>query len=62
MGNKARRRAWELRVRADPRLNETDRAVALAVAEMDRRGYVMCERNGDFYFERKDQWQAKLAA
>ncbi|REF89608.1 hypothetical protein DES32_0835 [Methylovirgula ligni] len=62
MGNRSRRRAWEISVLADPRLNETDKRVALAVAEMDRRGFVLCERDDDFYFERKDQWQAKLAA
>ncbi len=62
MGNRAKRRAWEARVRTDPRLSEFDKNVALAVADMDRRGFVLCERGDDLFFERKDQWLQKLAA
>ncbi|MEJ0051570.1 MAG: hypothetical protein WDN02_10245 [Methylovirgula sp.] len=62
MGNRARRRVWEISVLADPRLNETDRRVALAVAEADRRGFVLCEQNGEFFFAAKDQYVAAKAA
>lgn len=62
MGNRARRRAWASRVSTDPRLSETDRQVALAIADMDRRGFTLCEREGEFYLERKDQWRVKMAA
>lgn len=62
MGNRARRRAWASRVCADPRLSETDRQVALTIAEVDRRGFTLCEQDGEFYLERKTQWQARLAA
>jgi len=63
MGNRAKRRAWAARVMSDPRLNELDKRVALAIAEADRRGFTLCEQDGDFYFEPKDQYvAAKLAA
>jgi hypothetical protein len=63
MGNRAKRRAWEISVLTDPRLNEIDRRVALAVAEADRRGFVLCEKDGDFYFEPNDRYvAAKMAA
>jgi hypothetical protein len=55
--------AWEISVLTDPRLNETDRRVALAVAEADRRGFVLCEKDGDYFFEPNDQYvAAKMAA
>ncbi len=63
MGNRARRRVWEISVLADPRFNETDRRVALAVAEADRRGFVLCEKDGDYFFEPSDRYvAAKMAA
>jgi hypothetical protein len=62
MGNRAKRRAWAAQVRSDPRLSELDRQVALAVADMDRKGFTLCEKGGEFFFAPKDQWLAKLAA
>ncbi len=62
MGNHAKRRAWAMQVRSDPRLSEFDRQVALAVAEMDRRGFTLCEQNGDFFFAAKDQYVAAKTA
>lgn len=65
MGNKARRRAWAALVRSDPRLNETDKRVALAVAEADRRGFrfLAHEDRDEFWFEPNEFYAAaKLAA
>ncbi len=63
MGNKAKRRAWAAQVNSDPRLSEFDRQVAFAVAEADRRGFTLCEKDGEFYFEPKDEYvAAKMAA
>ena len=63
MGNRARRRAWKSTVRNDPRLSELDRQVAFAVAEADKRGFTLCEMEGDFYFEPKAEYvAAKMAA
>ncbi len=63
MGNRVKRRAWEAKVRTDPRLSELDRQVAFAVAEADRRGFTLCEQDGQFYFEPKNEYvAAKMAA
>ncbi len=62
MGNRARRRVWAQQVNCDPRLNEPDRRAALAVAEMDRKGFTLCEIDGDFFFVPKDQWRLARAA
>ena len=62
MGNRANRRAWMARVQSDPRLSDLDRQVALAVAEMDRRGFTLCQDHGEFFFQPKREWTASLAA
>ena len=61
MGNKAKRRAWVHRVLQDPRLSDFHRHLALTMAEMDRRGFVMCELDGEVFFEPKPQYAASIA-
>jgi uncharacterized protein YbaA (DUF1428 family) len=61
MGNKAKRRAWAHRVMSDPRLSDFHRQLALTTAEMDRRGFVLCEMDGELVFEPKPQYAASLA-
>lgn len=60
MGNKAKRRAWAHRVMSDPRLTDFHRQHALTIAEMDRRGFVYCEMDGEPYFEPNDRYAASL--
>ncbi|EIG56239.1 hypothetical protein [Bradyrhizobium sp. WSM1253] len=60
MGNRAARRAWAHRVMSDPRMSDIHRQVALTVADMDRRGFVFCELDGDLFFEPKPQYAASL--
>lgn len=62
MGNRAGRRAWLARINADPRSSELHKRLALAIAEMDKRGFVLCEREEDYYFEPKDQYAAAKTA
>jgi uncharacterized protein YbaA (DUF1428 family) len=60
MGNKARRRAWVHRVMQDPRMTDLHRQLALTMVEMDRRGFVLCELDGELFFEPKPQYAASL--
>ena len=46
----------------DDRFTYLDKALALHVAEMDRRGFVLCEHRGEFFFQPKDQYLSKRAA
>ncbi|WP_445219846.1 hypothetical protein ACKWRH_06800 [Bradyrhizobium sp. Pa8] len=39
-----------------------DRHLALAVAGTDRRGIVICQADGEFFFEARPQYAASLAA
>jgi hypothetical protein len=61
MGNRAKRRAWSLRVLSDPRLTELDKSLAMTVAHMDRKGFTFCEMDGEFFFRPKDQYAASAA-
>lgn len=56
MGNRAKRRAWAHRVMSDPRLTDFHRQLAMTVADMDRRGFVFCELDGEFFFQPKNQY------
>jgi hypothetical protein len=47
---------------ADDRFTDLDKALALHVAEMDRRGFTLCEQHGEFFFRPKDQYRSKRAA
>jgi hypothetical protein len=62
MGNRARRRAWAHRVMSDPRLTDFHRQLALTTAEMDRRGFVLCELDGELFFEPTQRYAAANAA
>jgi hypothetical protein len=61
MGNRAKRRAWAHRVMSDPRLSDIHRHLALTIAEMDRRGFVLCELDGELFFEPTERYAASLA-
>lgn len=61
MGNRAKRRAWAYRVVSDPGLTDLDKKLALTVARMDRRGFSLCEMNGEFFFRPKEQYAASVA-
>jgi hypothetical protein len=56
MGNRAKRRVWMHRVMSDPRLTDFHRQLALTMAFMDRKGFVICELDGEYYFEPKPQY------
>jgi hypothetical protein len=58
MGNRAKRRAWARRVASDPRLTDFHRRLAMTIAEMDRRGFVFCELNGELFFQPKERYAA----
>ncbi|MET4296496.1 hypothetical protein ABIB06_007745 [Bradyrhizobium sp. LB8.2] len=61
MGNRAKRRVWIHRVMSDPRLTDMHRQLALTTAEMDRRGFILCELDGELLFEPKPQYAASRA-
>lgn len=58
MGNRAKRRAWAHRVLSDPRMTDFHRQLAITIADMDRRGFVICEMNGELFFRPKEQYAA----
>jgi hypothetical protein len=60
MGNRAKRRAWTYRVLSDERLTDLDKQLAMKVAAMDRRGFALCELDGEFFFQPKPQYAASL--
>ena len=62
MGNRAKRRAWACRVMSDPRMTDINRQLALTIADMDRRGFVFCEMDGELFFQPKEQYAAANAA
>jgi hypothetical protein len=47
---------------ADAQFTDLDKVLALQIAEMDRRGFVLCEYQGEFFFRPKDQYLSKRAA
>jgi hypothetical protein len=62
MGNRAKRRAWAHHVLSDPRMTDLHRNLALTIAEMDRRGFVFCELDGELFFQPKQRYAAANAA
>jgi hypothetical protein len=62
VGNKAKRRAWAHHVLSDPRMTDIHRHLALTIAEMDRRGFVFCELDGELFFQPKERYAAANAA
>jgi hypothetical protein len=46
---------------SDPRLSDFHRQLALTTAEMDRRGFVLCELDGELFFEPTERYAASLA-
>ncbi|MET4229822.1 hypothetical protein ABIB83_004635 [Bradyrhizobium sp. I1.8.5] len=62
MGNRAKRRAYALGVMKDPRLTDFHRQLALTMAFMDRRGFILCELDGKFYFEPNSQYALSHAS
>ncbi|MET4722040.1 uncharacterized protein YbaA (DUF1428 family) [Bradyrhizobium japonicum] len=60
MGNRAKRRAWACRVMSDPRMTEFHRQFAMTIADMDRRGFTLCELDGELFFEPKQQYAASF--
>jgi hypothetical protein len=62
MGNRAKRRAWAHRVMSDSRMTDLHRNLALTIAEMDRRGFVFCELDGELFFQPKQRYAAANAA
>jgi hypothetical protein len=47
---------------ADDRFTDLDKALALQIAEMDRRGFTLCEHHGEFFFRPKEQYVGRRAA
>jgi hypothetical protein len=62
MGNRAKRRAWEISVRNDPRMTEPERRAALAIGEKHKKGFLLCEIDDDYYFVKNEQWRMACAA
>jgi hypothetical protein len=62
MGNRAKRRAKQELANLDPHLTQLDRRILAINVEMDRRGFVLCELDGEFYFEPKEVYAAAKRA